>query len=108
MGGREWKMKNFKFQAPNSRETSTSNLQASRARSRFAIWNLMFLWNLGFGIWSFEVKSTALADENFTLSWTNNLLTISNSDLPSGKLDIWYLEAFCHKGSTHQDWRKTV
>src|SRR5438874_1688804 len=54
------------------------------------------------------LPSSALSDDSLTLSWTNNLLTISNSNLPGGKLDIWYLEAFCRKGSTHRDWGKTV
>src|SRR5436853_4116171 len=43
-----------------------------------------------------------------TLSWTNNLLTISAPDLPGGKLDVWYLEAFCRTGSTDREWGKTV
>src|SRR5256885_139826 len=50
----------------------------------------------------------ALAFDPPTLSWTNNLLTIASPELPSGKLEVWYLEAFCRKGSTHRDWRKTV
>ena len=43
-----------------------------------------------------------------SLGWTNNLLTISEPTLPGGKLDIWYLEAFCRKGATGRDWNKTV
>src|SRR5690242_1365438 len=71
----------------------------------FESWSLKSLWMFVVGIWSF---SSPAAQSPFTLSWTNNLVTISNADLPSGKLDIWYLEAFCRKGSTHQDWGKTV
>ena len=48
------------------------------------------------------------ADDGLTLSWTNKILTVSASTLPGGKLEILYLEAFCHKGSTHCDWHKTV
>src|SRR5437588_7705864 len=66
---------------------------------------LKFLWCLVFGVWSFD---TAFAADSLALSWTNNLLTISDSKLPGGKLDIWYLEAFCRKGSTHRDWSQTV
>src|SRR5262245_26318704 len=73
--------------------------------SRFESWILKFLWTLAVGIWSF---SSPAAESPFTLSWTNNLLTISNANLPGGKIDIWYLEAFCRKGSTHQDWGKTT
>src|SRR2546425_2503554 len=41
---------------------------------------LTFLWNLMLGVWSFLAAGSALADEDFHLSWTNNLLTISNSN----------------------------
>ena len=64
------------------------------------------LWSLGVGVW--WVGSALAASDGLTLSWTNNLLTISSPSLPGGKLDIWYLEAFCHKGSTHRDWGKTT
>jgi hypothetical protein len=50
----------------------------------------------------------ANAADGLRISWTNNLLTVSAPDLPGGTLDIWYLEAFCGKGSTHQDWGKTT
>lgn len=43
-----------------------------------------------------------------TVSWTNNLLTVTSPNLPGGRLDIWYLEAFCRSGSTQRDWRQTV
>src|SRR5215472_14775951 len=71
---------------------------------RFHFWGFAILWMLVVGIWNF---SSPAAESPFTLSWTNNLLTICNADFPGGKLDIWYLEAFCRKGSTHQDWGKT-
>ena len=51
---------------------------------------------------------SGFAGEPFKLSWTNNLLTVTSSDFPGGKLEIWYLEAFCRTGSTHQDWGKTT
>ena len=66
------------------------------------------VWSLAFGIWSLMASPRALAADSPSLSWTNNLLTISKSDLPGGKLEILYLEAFCRKGSTHRDWGKTV
>src|SRR5438105_3423047 len=46
--------------------------------------------------------------EPLKLSWTNNLLTVASPALPGGKLEIWYLEAFCRKGSAHRDWSKTI
>jgi len=48
------------------------------------------------------------AAASLSLSWTNNLLTISGPNLAGGKLDVWYLEAFCRKGATDRDWNKTV
>lgn len=42
------------------------------------------------------------------LAWTNNLLTVTAPSLPGGKIEIWYLEAFCRKGSTARDWAKTT
>ena len=99
-------MKSSKFQPSSSRETSTSKLQkGAPSNPAFGAWCLKLLWGLMVGIWSFPC---AHADDALTLSWTNNLLTISNTNLPGGKLDIWYLEAFCRKGSTHQDWGKTT
>jgi hypothetical protein len=43
-----------------------------------------------------------------TIAWTNNMLGVSRQDIPGGKIDIWYLEAFCRSGSTRRDWRQTT
>jgi hypothetical protein len=48
------------------------------------------------------------APAQLRISWTNNLLTVSGTDLPGGKLDIWYLEAFCRSGAHDRDWRQTT
>jgi hypothetical protein len=42
------------------------------------------------------------------ISWTNNLMTVTGANLPGGKLDVWYLEAFCRTGAHHRDWRQTT
>ena len=42
------------------------------------------------------------------VTWTNNMLSISGAGVPGGKIDIWYLEAFCRSGSTRRDWRQTT
>src|SRR5437764_5550629 len=103
VGRRKWEMKSSESQAPKSK------VQKDREqRHFFGIWGLRFVWILELGIWNFCAPTSALADGALTLCWTNNLLTISNVDLPGGKLDVWYLEAFCRKGSTHQDWGKTT
>jgi hypothetical protein len=48
------------------------------------------------------------AQTELNLAWTNNLLTVSGPTLPGAKLEIFYLEAFCRKGSTARQWGKTV
>ncbi len=50
----------------------------------------------------------ASAAAGLTVSWTNNLLTVSGGKLPGGNLEIWYLEAFCRGKSTDRDWRQTT
>ena len=42
------------------------------------------------------------------ISWTNNLLTVTGANLPGGKLDVWYLEAFCRSGAHDREWGKTT
>jgi len=54
------------------------------------------------------VASVAQAADGMTIRWTNNMLTISNPELPGGSVDIWYLEAFCRSGSTHRPWNQTT
>lgn len=46
-------------------------------------------------------------DARLSLSWTNNVLRISSPSLPSGKLEILYLEAFCRSGAHDQSWNQT-
>src|SRR6266536_1520121 len=67
---------------------------------------LKLLWSLAVGAWSFS--AAAAASDALTLAWTNNLLTVSGANLPGGKLDIWYPEAFCRKGSRERDWGETT
>lgn len=43
-----------------------------------------------------------------SLSWTNNMLRVSGPNVPGEFVEVWYLEAFCRSGSTHQDWNKTT
>jgi len=46
--------------------------------------------------------------EDLTLRWEKNILTVRSPRLPGGEVNVWYLEAFCRRGSTKRDWRKTV
>jgi hypothetical protein len=54
------------------------------------------------------IPSLAALGEGLKVSWTNNLLTISDSRLPGAKLEVWYLEAFCRSGAWDRDWSKTT
>ena len=54
-------------------------------------------------IFFFAARTSALE-----ISWTNNLLTVTRSNLPGGKLDVWYLEAFCRSGAHTQAWGNTT
>ena len=42
------------------------------------------------------------------LTWKNNLLHIHSPDLPGGRVEVLYLEAYCRSGSTDRDWHETV
>ena len=54
------------------------------------------------------VLSCAASPAQLRVSWTNNLLSVSGANLPDGKLDVWYLEAFCRSGAHDRDWRQTT
>jgi hypothetical protein len=45
---------------------------------------------------------------DLAISWTNNMLRIAGPNVPGDYVEIWYLEAFCRSGSTHQNWDKTT
>src|SRR5438067_474886 len=42
------------------------------------------------------------------IDWKDNKLSVISPDIPGGKLDIWYLEAFCRRGSTNRKWEETT
>jgi hypothetical protein len=50
----------------------------------------------------------ARAAQDTKISWTNNVLTVSDARLPGGKLEVWYLEAFCHSGAWARNWSRTT
>jgi hypothetical protein len=54
------------------------------------------------------IATPLTAAEGLTLSWSNNMLRVTGTNLPGGTLDTWYLEAFCRRGSTDRDWRQTT
>src|SRR5262245_58720466 len=63
--------------------------------------------------WLFSAAELLISSGNgnyagLSLHWTNNILTVSGSEVPGGRIQIWYLEAFCRAGSTHREWGKTT
>jgi hypothetical protein len=46
--------------------------------------------------------------QRLQVHWTNNLLTVSGTNIPGGRLDVWYLEAFCRRGAWNRDWHETT
>ncbi len=43
-----------------------------------------------------------------TLDWTDSILTVRRDDLPAGRVEVLYLEAYCRPGSHDRDWDRTV
>jgi UDP-N-acetylglucosamine--N-acetylmuramyl-(pentapeptide) pyrophosphoryl-undecaprenol N-acetylglucosamine transferase len=48
-------LKSTKFQAPSSRETSSSNHHAALRAGFFGVWMLALLWSLVLGAWNFQI-----------------------------------------------------
>ncbi len=46
--------------------------------------------------------------DSLRISWARDMLTVSSPGIPGGSVEIWYLEAFCRRGSTHRDWNETI
>jgi hypothetical protein len=55
-----------------------------------------------------ESARPGLAEEGLSLSWSENMLTISGPNIPGGSVKVWYIEAFCRPGSTDRGWKATV
>jgi hypothetical protein len=63
----------------------------------------VIVWALGF----VACTERCPGAEGLRVAWSSNVLTVSGAQIPGGDLEIWYLEAFCRKGSTHRDWAET-
>jgi hypothetical protein len=59
------------------------------------------------GLLSLLVSSASGQEAGSRLSWTNNLLTVHDTRLPGGRLEVWYLEAFLRPGAHDRDWNET-
>ena len=42
------------------------------------------------------------------ISWNKDILAIRSDRLPAGEIEVWYLEAFCRRGSTDRVWQDTT
>ena len=47
-------------------------------------------------------------DADLRIAWANDILTIHDDRVPGGRIETWYLEAYCRPGSTDRDWGETV
>ncbi len=57
---------------------------------------------------AFAAEPAKPADDILRLCWAKDILTITADRLPGGEVKVWYIEAFCRRGSTHRDWRETT
>ena len=48
------------------------------------------------------------AADSLKLAWEKNVLKITGEQLPSGTIEVWWLEAFCRRGSTKRAWGETT
>ena len=53
-------------------------------------------------------KEAKPAADKVLVDWRDNRLTVLSGRLPGGKVETWYLEAFCRRGSTHRKWEETT
>ncbi|MGV3773298.1 MAG: hypothetical protein ACO1QB_10385 [Verrucomicrobiales bacterium] len=70
--------------------------------------NLLCALILMLGSLASLLSSQAHGAERLKIEWENNMLFVSSPGLPGGKMQTWYLEAFCRSGSTTQAWDKTT
>ena len=58
----------------------------------------IFNWpSLGFVVLllTAALSGAGAAETGLRIAWTNNILAITSPQLPGGRIDTWYLEAFC-------------
>jgi hypothetical protein len=46
--------------------------------------------------------------DDLRIAWDDGILTVQSERIPGGQIEVWYLEAFCRRGSTDRDWHETV
>jgi hypothetical protein len=55
----------------------------------------------------FVAVATSRGADALHLAWTNNLMTVTGPNLPGGRLEILYLEAFLRPGANQRPWGET-
>ena len=88
--------------------TKPANEQLIFRHSSFGFLSSFVIRHLSFLLLAGSLAVAAGTPGGLTVAWTNNMLSVSRPDMPGGKVDIWYLEAFCRGGSTRRDWRQTT
>ncbi len=58
--------------------------------------------------WGVSVGSAEEGQAGLRLEWKDRMLRIYSARIPTGQLEVWYLEAYCRRGSTHRDWSETI
>lgn len=53
-------------------------------------------------------KIEKAAKPAITITWKDDILSLHHPDIPGGRIDTWYLEAYCRPGSTDRDWNDTT
>ena len=60
------------------------------------------------GLLLVSICGGAYAADGFKLAWQKNVLKITGDQVPGGPLEVWWLEAFCRRGSTKRPWSETT
>ena len=55
------------------------------------------------------MASASITPESaITLGWKDDILSLHHPDIAGGKIDTWYLEAYCRPGSSDREWGETT
>lgn len=55
------------------------------------------------------LPAASAAAPPLSIDWKDNLLTVNGDEIPGGRVEVWYLEAYCRANSADADWdRHTV
>jgi len=75
---------------------------------RETLFHLPAHWLVAFGLTFVPPTGGVHATDDFTVAWQKNVLKITGDNVPGGTLEVWWLEAFCRRGSTQRAWNETT